>query len=606
MLEDGVLQFFQKHKIGMALIADCKKRIEEGQAQLQEELYVCKLRQSLQEVKDFEKEMTGDAVSDVVLTFWKIKTGKNENKLMSKHKSAVQMIYKEFWATVAAGIHNMLCSSFCSCVELLLEHVVIATTGKLGTLSEADMRKMEAELDLEDVFRAMRNEGLTKHEFWQTAGSEMPKSMQEEFQKYAQACEAASGLMQFVLALRKAPGIRAPEPTTDTLNAWRNCAGELSHFLDCLHDSCGFNELFVMPVEEEFQRRAIAAFHEVGKTVGTCTAAVSDLEKMACCLAQVKDDSVLGKDGPWTLVLPAFVQAQPSCDFPVTSLAMSMVHGPFLFWVRVDVGVQVATTTVRASKKEAPLYDVLVAAEAQNSCLQASKAAASKAKAGNETSTERFDATKLGSSEFQNWLSQLGAKLAERIFQKASAAREGLRKVEAKGKQLLQKMPAFVLSEEAEYRKSMAELHNAFAATGAELRGNCKELRRAHDVLKTLASQAPPDNGVLATQDAPQEWLTVAESSQKLGQCLVTHLTLYAMVTLLRSPTMGSKSEAGKKLAKNLQDLLRTFLEKDFLVTPLHSQLPPDSAEKLCKDCREAAGASGCCFCCKYTESYPS
>ena len=69
---------------------------------------------------------------------------------------------------------------------------------------------------------------------------------------------------------------------------------------------------------------------------------------------------------------------------------------------------------------------------------------------------------------------------------------------------------------------------------------------------------------------------------------------MFACVTLLRSPVVGAKSDAGKKLARNLQDLLRTLLEKDMPATPEHDQLPRDHVLKLCKDSEDAALSSVC------------
>ena len=290
ILEDGVIQFLQSHKIGMALIANCSERLEAGQAQLQEELFVNNLEQAVTEVRRAEGEMTASAVSDVAIAFWKLKSSKPEGKLMSKHKLSVQMMTQEFWMVMSRGIRNMLTSTLTSCFEVILD------------------QGLEKSFDLQEILVSMKSSELVQHHFWTDIGKSLPQSLKKELDRYAAACETVSALFDFVIA-KKTNRAPAKEPTSDDLKQWSSCDVEVCAFLDDAAIMEGFKNHFVFVASKELQAKAMAAFRHVGEMVEACLGAVSDLAEMALQLSHVKDGSVLGKAGLWGLVLPAFVQA---------------------------------------------------------------------------------------------------------------------------------------------------------------------------------------------------------------------------------------------------------------------------------------------------------
>ena len=254
---------------------------------------------------------------------------------------------------------------------------------------------------------------------------------------------------------------------------------------------------------------------------------------------------------------------------------------------------QAASLIASATKKGAELQDFRDAADALIKCIESANEAAVKLQNDPKADPEgKFEATKLGSPEFLAWLVQLGKKLLDSISKKAEQQNGEMVKLVSKAEHLLSKLPVFSLAHEDEYRKIMGTLHSTFASHGAHIRKCGKEMQEVSCSFKKLQSAS----GLDPSNDAAGQWAVAGKKAQGHGQCLVTHLTVYAMITLLRSPVIGSKSDSGKKLAKNLQDLIRTFLEKDFIATPVHAQLPLDSALKLCKSCEEAACASGLAY----------
>ena len=254
---------------------------------------------------------------------------------------------------------------------------------------------------------------------------------------------------------------------------------------------------------------------------------------------------------------------------------------------------QVASETVTAVKKEATLGDLLTALESQSTCLSNVQSAAQRyQKEWESDPLGKLAATKLASPEFESWVSGIGEKITERIMQKGHEQQEQLKKLQTRGDALLFKIPNFATATEEEYRKAMAMLHEAFGSSGSHLRKASQEVLKAQEVLQKVRSSSATGVGAASgLAENLTQWHSMAMNAQGLGNCLVTHLTIYAMVTVLRAPVMGNNSDSGKKLAKNLQDLLRTLLEKDLCVTPEHSKLPMESAKKLCQECSEAVAS---------------
>ena len=287
ILEDGVVQFLQKHKTGMAIISDCQQRVEHGQAQLQGELFVCNLQEALSRVQASEGEMTASAVSDVVVPFWNIKRSKDEQKLTSKHRFSVQGMLKEFWQVVQKGVHTMLSSTLTTCLESLVEAVVARSGSK-----QPDDVDAHSSLDIEEVFRAMECAELTKHQFWADTAKAAPASLAKDRDKYGSLCGEIAGLARFVFSKKKIGPGRVGDPTSDCLKQWSTCDVALSRYLDDSGDdeSCqsaiqAFKQHFVQAAATELQEKAMAAFRAVGAMVQSCVESASSLEEMAASLA---------------------------------------------------------------------------------------------------------------------------------------------------------------------------------------------------------------------------------------------------------------------------------------------------------------------------------
>ena len=304
ILEDGVIQFLQKHKNGMGIIADCQKRIEEGQAQLQGELFVTNLQDALNRVKEAEDAMTGDAVSDVVSCFWNMKASKDEQKLTSKHRLSVQMMMKDFWRAMGTGVRTMLSSTLVTCLEEILGY----------KKAKDEATTPDPAFDLDDVLRQMACAGLAQHQFWSKpdVAKVLPASLKKDMDAYTSLQTEVAELVRFVFSKKKIMKIDATcfrEPTSDCLRSWSHCDTPLATYVFDENIADAFKQQFIRAAAEELQQKAVAAFHSVGTMVQGCIDSVSNLESMASSLAEVKLEVTLGKDGLWSSVLPSLLEA---------------------------------------------------------------------------------------------------------------------------------------------------------------------------------------------------------------------------------------------------------------------------------------------------------
>ena len=328
VLDDGLFQFLQKHKTGVAIIADCTKCIQEGEVQLQGELFLKKLQEALNSIKSVEDQMTASAISDVVKTFWDLKSSKTVPNMVSKHKVALDVLMKDFWRLVSSGVNNMLSSTLASCLELLLDQLDRKRQGH-GTSNESNANGFSDshETEFAEVLREMKCEALLKHEFWKQAGKCLPQTLQQDLTRFEKVSITVSDLASYVFC--KEDKLRAREVTSDNLKEWASCDVEVCRFLKEPALLEAFQSVFMKVAADELHSRAMAVFERVGCLVDACLSQVSGLNSMALSLADVKekDVSMLGK-GLWTPVLTCFVQAWFAANCTMAKLCRH-----FLFFV---------------------------------------------------------------------------------------------------------------------------------------------------------------------------------------------------------------------------------------------------------------------------------
>ena len=89
----------------------------------------------------------------------------------------------------------------------------------------------------------------------------------------------------------------------------------------------------------------------------------------------------------------------------------------------------------------------------------------------------------------------------------------------------------------------------------------------------------------------------VADRASTVAQLLVTHVTFFAALTIVRSPHLGGKSEQGKVAARQLQSVALTLLQNELPKTPLHDQLPDDALRSLFVEMANAVRALAAAAC---------
>ena len=140
--------------------------------------------------------------------------------------------------------------------------------------------------------------------------------------------------------------------------------------------------------------------------------------------------------------------------------------------------------------------------------------------------------------------------------------------------QFLKAIPS--IAEEHGFRQKMTKTSQRFASESVKLSQQAQELRRVCAILKPKPSEA--DKGLI-----PQ-WEEKAQLAEGVSQVCTSLVTLFAGVTLLRSPMAGTKADEGKKTCKSIDGLLKRALQEDLPKTPVTIILPDDATKQLVVD----------------------
>ena len=187
---------------------------------------------------------------------------------------------------------------------------------------------------------------------------------------------------------------------------------------------------------------------------------------------------------------------------------------------------------------------------------------------------EKLEATGLVSSIAFSWVDQalslMRAQMEHCCAELSDSVRAGMKRAAA----LALKVPSF--GQEGSFRAVLSKLSTRMAEEG-------KALKKLALELSATATELPEALSQRATI------LQQAKRSENLASLLTTHVTLYACVTLLRSPSIGTKGEPGKKAAASLQSPMYTLLSQDLRATPPSNLLPGEAFEALWEEAATAA-----------------
>ena len=169
------------------------------------------------------------------------------------------------------------------------------------------------------------------------------------------------------------------------------------------------------------------------------------------------------------------------------------------------------------------------------------------------SSCKMLTATLLVSDEAHAWLDQALKFAAVQLSKLCNDFVTSLDQADAAASSLALKVPNF--KDEASFRELLGKLSSQMAQQGKTLAKHASELRAAALELPEALSER-------------EDFLAQAKTSAGLARLLTVFVTLFACVTVLRSPSMGTKTDAGKKVAKNLESLLYTLLAEDLRPAP--------------------------------------
>lgn len=193
---------------------------------------------------------------------------------------------------------------------------------------------------------------------------------------------------------------------------------------------------------------------------------------------------------------------------------------------------------------------------------------------------KRSLAMKLQESEFADWLGKVRSLLGFKLREMGKELLVNLEKSVANALQSLKATPA--IADEVNFRKAMSKTSQAFASQSVALSQQAQELQ---SVIHQLD---------LVNLSGMEGWHVHTGAAQGQSQVLSTLVTVFAAMTLLRSPLAGTKTEEGKKTSRQLESLLTKLVEKDLPKTPASVKLPDDSAKQLLEEMVVAAPLPQC------------
>ena len=222
------------------------------------------------------------------------------------------------------------------------------------------------------------------------------------------------------------------------------------------------------------------------------------------------------------------------------------------------------------AKKSATVSDVVI-------CLKRFQDLTSAMDEVSDSACEKLKATNLSGGAARSWVAQAVNLLILKLKGLCAAHHEALQRTTQTAARLVSKVPNF--GEEAHYREVLGKLSQQMAA-------DAKTLSSMAALMRTSSLQ-------LSLKCSVREgFLHQANISAALSQLMTTCVTLFACLTLVRSPILGSKTETAKKTAKQVESLLYTLLSQDLPATPVSDVLPDSALETFWAEAVEAVSAS--------------
>ncbi|CAJ1360020.1 unnamed protein product, partial [Effrenium voratum] len=213
------------------------------------------------------------------------------------------------------------------------------------------------------------------------------------------------------------------------------------------------------------------------------------------------------------------------------------------------------------------------------------------------SSFDKVAATQLSAAGAVKWALKLQSSAGKSVRLEAESRALALRSLLEGSERLLGKVPA--CSQEQDYRHALGKLSQQMAGESVKLKAKAMSSELLSALTACQAAAKGKGDPSLA-EPVILEGRPAGEVADRVAQLLVTHVTFFAALTIVRGPHLGGKSEQGKVAARQLQSVALTLLQNELPKTPLHDQLPDDALRSLFVEMANAVRALvkaslGCC-----------
>ncbi|CAE7359426.1 unnamed protein product [Symbiodinium necroappetens] len=382
------------------------------------------------------------------------------------------------------------------------------------------------------------------HPFWAAVDAQMPDDLVQVLKDYTDKAFRFCHLVEYVFASRNIlPALEQTYPTPEMLRHWsQELVPSLKPYVDSKELLQECEGVFATAAAEDLQKQTMSCFEEVGKITSKVHATVLTnvevlVSSMSPALAfESQAKLTLPQTGDWSHVLTRFFEVGKACSNCTKKNLTLMEH----------VAILQSLQDLRDAMEE----------EKKSKC-------------------EKLKATQLVSEEAFVWVDRAVGLMAIKVNSLCNDHAGCLDTAIRAASGLALKIPEF--KQEGHYRETIGKLSQKMASDAKKLSLMASEFRSA-------SLSLPP----CAERDG---YLQKAKIAAGVSQLLTTHVTLFACVTMLRNPALNTKSEAAKKAAKQLENLVFTLLSQDLRATPPCDALADTALVNLWDEARDAVKA---------------
>ena len=544
-----LLQFFVEHKLGNALTAAARDAVRGGEGDRAVQDALGRLKQQFEQDVQHVEDLDTSSMSGILLPHWKQIEEARKMAARPSHKVEVEHRAKAFLVWLAEKIRYELQEAVLGFLDYITE--AHRSNGMVVPLSAKDpATELKALVDLKQVFHELHHVERTTSVLMEKlrAAQASPKDLEDRLKKDAYVRGQLQEFVSYVFE-KLVPGLspEPPRPSADVLAFWTSeFPVAVEELLPSTEESQTAQRQFFQilggAAVTELQTLALQAYHQVGLLVEQCIDGRSNESVAAASVEKLSME--MPPDCPMKKVWQAFFRLAPKCH-ELRSPHASHDYGRHL------------EDYANLEKEMADHEQVL------------------------QANPEKAAALKFLDPKFLTWV-DASRERARQLLRAALEERvEAARNAGVKCLEALQKMGSPHI-DEGIYRAVMAQNVQTWASVA-------QASRLAGESLQNSCGQLTTHDSHLSGDAAFEKSATrVACRVTAAAKLLTAHVTFFAGLTLLRSPSSGAKSPEGRATSKKLDTMLHAFWNRTWIETPFSEKLPTAYVHQILKEMEAA------------------